>query len=224
MSSLKLYFLCFCAGIVAFSCVAYELLLGSYATFLMGASIFQYSLVISLMMFSMGLGALASRKFTGNSYLFFLSVELILAWVALLAVPMMYVVFSNNFAPSLILIFFVLLIGTGIGMEIPLISEIVQSPAKLPTILFYDYLVGFLGGIAFPLLLFPKLGFFPIGALLALINACVGLSFFCFFHRQFTKGKRWLGLLTGLTIVACGLELILAEHLKRFLEKSYFNF
>lgn len=224
MSSPKLYFLYFCAGVVAFSCVAYELLLGSYATFLMGASIFQYSLVISLMMFSMGLGALVTKKFTGNSYLYFLYVELILAWVALLAVPTMYIVFSNNFAPSLVLIFFVLLIGIGIGMEIPLISEIIQSPAKLPTILFYDYLGGFLGGIAFPLLLFPKLGFFPIGSLLALINACVGLSFFCFFHRHFTKGKRWLALLTGLTIVTCGFELLLAENLRRFLENFYFKF
>ena len=68
MTSNQSLYLYFCAGLVAFTCVAYELLLGSYATFLMGASIFQYSLVISLMMLNMGIGAFVTKRLEKNCY------------------------------------------------------------------------------------------------------------------------------------------------------------
>lgn len=223
MPLLNKYFLYSSAGIVAFSCVAYELLLGSYATFLMGASIFQYSLVISLMMFSMGLGAFLTRYFKGDFYLAFFWVETLLAWLALMAVPTMYFAFCLNFAPTPILIVFVTLLGLGIGMEIPLISEILQSHDSLPNVLFSDYLGGFFGGLAFPLLLLPNFGFFPTGALLALLNSLVAISFYFLFKQNFRKNKVWIQSILTITILFCFVELYYAEGLRVALESYYFG-
>ncbi|MFM8313167.1 MAG: hypothetical protein ACKOA8_02670 [Deltaproteobacteria bacterium] len=223
MTLTKNFFLYGCATVVAFSCIAYELLLGSYATFLMGASIFQYSLVISLMMLSMGLGALFSQRIRLNHYLTFLWVEMALAWVALLAVPLMYISFSLNWATTPVVILFVVLLGGGIGMEIPLLSQMADSKESLPAILFSDYLGGFFGGLAFPLLLFPHLGFFSIGALLAVFNSWVSVSFLLVFAKKLTVGKRWITFLTLLTLIVCLVELKFAEDMRLALESYYFG-
>jgi len=216
-------FVYLCAGSVAFTCVAYELLLGSYATFLMGASILQYSLVISLMMLSMGVGALLSKLFSQNSFSSFLGVEVFLCWCALLAVPLMYLSFALNFAPRAVLILFVSCLGLGIGMEIPLLSQINSDHKTLTKILFSDYAGGFLGGLAFPIVLFPYFGFFRIGAMLGLINAVIGLSFYFFFRHQLTRNKTMWAIIVGITLIACGGEFVFAEQLRVGMESYFFN-
>lgn len=222
MSPTQSIYLYLCAGIVAFTCVAYELLLGSYATFLMGASVFQYSLVISLMMLSMGIGAFIAKPLSKNHFETFLAVETILSWSAILAVPLMYLSFSLNLAPSKVLIFFVLILGSGIGMEIPLLSELTQSQQSLTKILFFDYLGGFLGGILFPIMLFPHFGFFQIAAGLGLLNGLIGLSFFWSFREKMTRKRIFWAVLTGLTGLACLTEMIFAEKIRTVMESYFF--
>ncbi len=222
MTQIESLYLYFCAGLVAFTCVAYELLLGSYATFLMGASILQYSLVISLMMLSMGIGALLTRSLSKNSFAYFLAVETYLCWCAISAVPLMYISFSLNFAPEKILILFVFLLGLGIGMEIPLLSQMNSSHNSLTKILFSDYIGGFVGGLAFPIILFPYLGFFQIGALLGLINGLISLTFLWIFHRKIGKNIYAWALVISLTVVICLIELSFAEKLRLEMEKYYF--
>ncbi len=222
MTQTRSAYLYFCASAVAFTCVAYELLLGSYATFLMGASVLQYSLVISLMMLSMGIGALLTKAISNNSFSSFLSIELLLCWCALLAVPLMYLSFCLNFAPKLTLILFVSLLGLGIGMEIPLLSQINSSHKTLTKILFSDYSGGFFGGIAFPIILFPYFGFFRIGAMLGLINALMSASFFVLFKEKISGSKMIWGVLIASTVIACFTELLFAERLRTWMEFRFF--
>jgi spermidine synthase len=223
MSPKQSFYLYLCAGIVAFTCVAYELLLGSYATFLMGASVFQYSLVISLMMLSMGIGAFLAKPLSKNHFETFLAVETLLSWSAILAVPLMYFSFSLNFAPTKVLIFFVLIMGSGIGMEIPLLSGLNPSQQSLTQILFFDYLGGFLGGILFPIILFPYFGFFQIAAGLGLLNGIIGLSFFWSFRHNLNRRRTLWGILTGITVIACLTETIFAEKLRIEMESYFFS-
>jgi spermidine synthase len=140
-----------------------------------------------------------------------------------MAVPTMYFAFSLNFAPTPILIAFVTLLGLGIGMEIPLISEILQSADSLPNVLFSDYIGGFLGGLAFPLLLLPIFGFFPTGALLALLNSLVAITFFILFKQNFGQNTLWIRGVLTVTILLCFLELYYAEDLRIVLENYYFG-
>lgn len=223
MDRWKYFYLYSCAVLVAFICVAYELLLASYATFLMGASIFQYSLVISLMMFSMGLGALIAKPISKNNFETFLAVELILAWCAIIAVPLMYLSFCLNFAPTKTLIFFVFILGLGIGMEVPLLSEIARTGNSLSYILFSDYLGGFIGGIVFPILLFPHFGFFQVGSFLGLLSGLISVSFVLVFGSQINSRKPVWFFLALMTLTFCLTELFYAEQIRTLMEKHFFG-
>lgn len=222
-SSVVLWPLYGAALVAAFCGVAYELLLASYATFLMGASIFQYSLVISLMMASMGVGALLSQKFLGIALEAFLITELILTILALTALPTMYYVFAQDQFPHVVLVTFVALIGGALGMEIPLLNELTGTQEGLARILFFDYLGGFVGGVLFPILLVPMLGFFPISAVLGLLNAVTGLVVLIMCRRDVNKMYYlWLTLTAIVAVAALG-DLIVAEPLRRAMEQRLFQ-
>ncbi|MCB0405788.1 MAG: hypothetical protein KDD51_13480 [Bdellovibrionales bacterium] len=211
------------AGIAAFTAIAYELLLASYATFLLGASIFQYSFVLSLMMASMGMGALATRRKRFSSLEQFLGVEVLLSWLAAAAIPTLYAAFASTVPPHLVLLFFVVGIGVGIGMEIPLLNDMHLSGQGLSKILFYDYFGGFVGGLFFPVLLLPELGFFRLGAVLAVVNAALGLVVTVVYRKELrNRFKFWLGL-TLITIALAASGLYFAEALRRYMEWEFFK-
>ncbi len=161
------------AFIASFSAIAYELILASYATFLFGATIFQYSLVISLMMASMGMGSYLS-KYLNNRLENFIALELTLSFVAILAIPLLYSTFALEMHPKWVLLFFVFCVGVLIGLEIPLLNKYL-SGLSLNQILFSDYLGGFIGGILYPVWLLPQFGFFRTAAILGLLNASAAL-------------------------------------------------
>lgn len=210
------------ASIAAFSAVAYELLLASYATFLLGATIFQYSLVISLMMMSMGIGALLAQKSRHRPILWFVLIELALAWIAGLAVPSLYFIFATQAGTRIALLFFVIAIGLAIGMEIPLLNEIQDSKMGVSRILFFDYLGGFAGGIAFPIFLLPHLGFFRVAALLSVLNALVAALFFFHFRTKLKRNAIYLFPIL-LTFLCATSYLYFAEEIRRHMEFSLFG-
>jgi predicted membrane-bound spermidine synthase len=108
-------------------------------------------------------------------------------------------------------------------MEIPLLSGLTQSQQSLTKILFFDYLGGFLGGILFPIVLFPYFGFFQIAAGLGLLNGLIGLSFFWSFKNNITRNRIFWGIITGLTGLACLTEMIFAEKLRTAMESYFFT-
>lgn len=209
------------ASIAAFCGIAYELLLASYATFLLGASIFQYSLVISLMMASMGLGSLITNKFETIPLKTLLVIEMTLACLAAIALPILYLTFSQNWFAYPILIAFVVLIGGGLGMEIPLLNQISGTLEGLPRILFFDYLGGFVGGMLFPILLVPKLGFFQIAAMLSFLNIFTGMLLLIS-HREKVRFLFWL--IPCVVVMAVSIaDIIFADSIRVYMEKTLFN-
>lgn len=212
-------FLYLAAGLAAFSAVAYELLLASYATFLMGASIFQYSLVISLMMASMGLGAYVTKYVSRSSGDVFFIIELLLCWIAVVALPLLYYIFAKQWYPQIFILTFVVLIGGFVGMEIPLLNGIFPSTKELSRILFFDYVGGFLGGMAFPLLLLPSLGFFRVSALLATMNAAIALYFLMSFQL---RRKSW-AILAVVSVIVGATYFAQSENIRLAMESSLFQ-
>ena len=219
-SSASLYI---AAGFAAFSGIAYELLLASYATFLLGASIVQYSLVISLMMASMGLGSLVSDRFSKRPLKALLTIESCLACFAVFALPTLYWVYSQNISPHLPLLLFVILMGGGLGMEIPLINTLSDNPKGLPKLLFWDYLGGFIGGLLFPLVLVPRMGFFQIAGLLSLANSVTGLILVISHRRRLGQARYfWFGLVVASLILSIG-YLSVAKGLRLEMETTLFG-
>ncbi len=211
------------AGVSAFSGIAYELLLATYATFLMGASIFQYSLVLSLMMASMGIGSLLADRTGKDPVAAFLATEAVITFVAVIAIPVLYFSYAKGLFPSGLLCGFVFVMGGAIGMEIPLLNRISTASDRLPHLLFFDYLGGFLGGLVFPLLLIPRLSLIQIAGVLAVINSLVA-CIFSFGYRKSVAGGAGLWMVLGVGLLVVSLAFCYyAEPIRISMEQGLFG-
>jgi len=211
------------AGIAAFSAIAYELLLASYATFLMGASVIQYSLVLSVMMASMGGGALLAEKLKNHPIEYLVGVEIALSWIAIATIPLLYFSFAQDLSPRLLMIGFVIAIGSAIGMEIPLINQIHPTESGLNRILFFDYLGGFLGGLIFPLWLQPKLGFFRVAGILAITNALIAACLFVAYHERLPYRRKFWIVAISLAVLLSFTFCLASESLRIYMERTLFR-
>jgi len=206
----------------AFSGIAYELMLASYATFLMGATVFQYSLVVSLMMASMGAGALVTGRLRISLLPALLGVEIALAAIAAVALPVLYAAFASRLPSQPLILLLVVAMGGLIGMEIPLLNRLSTSRDWLPRILFFDYLGGFVGGILFPVVLVPALGLFRVAGLLSLINAGVAVLIVAVFRHRIPRLESWATACALVTVVAIA-AFAGAEPLRMWMEGRLFG-
>ena len=78
-------------------------------------------------MTSMGIGTLISRFFKKNLIYWFILIELLIAIVGGLSVPILYYVYSIQFLYYPIMCILIMIIGTLIGLEIPLLTRIMEE-------------------------------------------------------------------------------------------------
>lgn len=180
--------------VVGFCTIIYELLIGSVSSYFLGDSIKQFSLVIGLTMTAMGLGTLVSRLVKSNLIYWFILIEIILGIVGGLCVPILY--FSYMYEPIYYPVMFILImaIGTLIGLEIPLLTRIMEQYYDLrnniSNVLSLDYLGAFIATLAFPFLLLPLMGIFESSIFAGLLNLIVGIINFYWFKDKITLKRR----------------------------------
>ncbi len=166
--------------VVAACGLLYELAAGAIASYVLGDSILQFSTIIGAYLFAMGIGSWLSRYFERQLAAHFLRIELLVGLVGGLMPIALFMV--NAYAPSgfrLVLYSMVMLIGTMVGLEIPLVMRILKRHAQLKElvsqVLTFDYLGALAVSVAFPLLLVPHLGLIRTGLLFGLFNVLVAL-------------------------------------------------
>ena len=174
--------------------LVYELAAGALASYLLGDSVLQFSTVIGTYLFAMGVGSYLSRFFERQLPAHFLRIELLVALIGGALPAILFI--ANAYAPGAfrpLLYSLVLLVGTLVGLEIPLVMRILQRNVALKDlvsqVLTFDYLGALAVSLAFPLLLVPHLGLVRTGLLFGLMNAAVALwALWLFRHdlRQFT--------------------------------------
>ncbi len=161
------------SGIVA------EYVLATLATYFLGDSVFQWTIVVSLMMFAMGLGSRFSRQMSDDLLEKFIYTEFTLSVVVSFAPGLVY--FSSAFIPNLsfLIYFLTIVIGFLVGMEIPLVIRINDQFETLRTnissAMENDYYGSLLGGLFFAFIGLPYLGITYTPFLLGAINLCVAL-------------------------------------------------
>src|SRR5882724_3140784 len=107
--------------IVATCGLVYELLAGTLASYLLGDSVTQFSLVIGLYLSAMGVGAWLSRRLETELARRFLEIELAVAVVGGLSAPVLFLSFGSVVHFQLVLLGFVAAIGALVGLELPLL-------------------------------------------------------------------------------------------------------
>ncbi|WP_084704189.1 spermine/spermidine synthase domain-containing protein [Phaeacidiphilus oryzae] len=176
--------------LAAFVCAAcglvYELELVALASYLLGDSVTQASVVLSVMVFAMGLGSLLAKRFTGSPAISFATLECCLALTGGLSVLALYgsFVWIGHWYRA-VLVGFALLIGVLMGAEIPLLVSLIErfrrsdgtEPGRTVADLFAaDYVGALVGGLAFPFLLLPLLGEAAGALLTGAVNAMAGAA------------------------------------------------
>jgi spermidine synthase len=197
--------------VIATAGLVYELGMASVASYVLGDSIRQFSIVIGVYLSALGLGAYLSRFINQGLAIAFVQVELGTALVGGLSAPGLFIAFSHGATFELLLLLVVTAVGTLVGIELPLLMRILERQMTFKDLvaraLTYDYAGALLGSLGFSLLLVPKLGLARSSIVCGLLNAGVGLVATWFLSDPVENGKRQMArarITSALTILLLG--------------------
>ena len=166
--------------VIATCGLVYELGAGTLASYVLGDSVTQFSTVIGVYLSAMGLGSYLSRWVRRGIARRFIEIELAVGLIGGLMTPLLFLSFAHMptfFRP--VLYSLVILVGTLVGLEIPLIlrllKEVVDFKDLVAQVLTFDYIGALVASLLFPILLIPTLGLTRTSLLFGLLNAVVGL-------------------------------------------------
>ncbi|MET7474950.1 polyamine aminopropyltransferase [Streptomyces sp. NPDC005648] len=203
-------FVCAACGLV------YELELVALASYLIGDSVTQASVVLSVMVFAMGIGSLAAKRLRWRAAVGFGAIEATLALVGGCSAMALYAVFAWTgdwgglwaSGPRWLLVAFSLTIGLLIGAEVPLLMELIQrirrqdAGGAVADLFAADYVGALVGGLAFPFLLLPLLGQLTGALMTGTVNAIAGGALVLgLFRRDLSPRARWMLLIANLTVL-----------------------
>jgi len=192
--------------VVALCGIVYELIIGTVSSYLLGNSVYQFSLTIGFFMFAMGVGSYVSRFIEGNLIQAFVWVELVLALVGGMCSISLFMLFP--YAPWLYTVgmfFFISTIGFLVGLEIPLLTRVLSQRSttreSIADVLSLDYIGALAGSVAFPILLLPSLGLISSSFAIGLTNAMVALLNVFWLRDQLDDFKRMLVVTLGAIVL-----------------------
>ena len=213
-------------SIIAICAIVYELGIGSLSSYLLGNSIYQFSITIGLFMTAMGIGSYLSKYITGQLITAFIRVELVIGLIGGFSCPILFVAYSFRFLYVPIMWALIILIGILIGLELPLLTRIFREYTTLrialANVLTFDYLGGLVGALAFPLLLLPLLGIFEASLVMGLANLAVVIGNLIVFRREIQHFK---GTAVGSVLITSGLvvALVISNPVSRYLEQRVYT-
>ena len=176
------------AGIVA------EYVLSTLATYFLGDSVFQWTMIVSIMLFSMGLGSRLSLLFEKNLLQTFIFIEFALSIFSAFSAMLTYVASGYTMYTGLIIYTLSIVIGILIGLEIPLVvrvnDEFQSLRINVASVMEKDYFGSLLGGVFFAFVGLPYLGLTYTPFLLGFINFSVAVVLVGLLWRQLPAAQR----------------------------------
>ena len=204
----------------------YELIAGALASYLLGDSVTQFSTVIGVYLFAMGIGSWISKYVKGHLIEVFVEIELVIGLVGGWSAALLFMMFESAGAFRVLLYGLVLVLGTLVGTEIPLMLRLLKDRLEfkdlVSRVLSLDYVGALLASLLFPLILVPHLGLMRSSFLFGLINALVGFAALVLLRRDLA----WRRLLFGqaaLVFVALMAGFLYSDKLLAFTERGWFG-
>ncbi|MTI61735.1 MAG: spermidine synthase [Firmicutes bacterium] len=215
-----------CAFVVAIASIVYELIIGGISSYLLGNSVYQFSITIGLFMTSMGLGSLFSKYIEEDLIFKFMLIEVALALIGGSCGLILFYSYAvlNSYLPIMFLL--TVIIGTLTGFELPLVTRIVGSFNQLKDALANataaDYIGGLIGSIAFPILLLPRLGFIKTSYIIGILNIIVAAYLFIKYKGNLRKNKM-IFIVIMLVIVILMIGVFTVDDTEAFLERKLYR-
>ncbi len=209
-----------CSGIVA------EFVLSTLATYLIGNATFQWTMIMSIMLFAMGLGSRFSRYFKDNLFDTFVFVEFMLSCLCALSAVISFGLSVQIESNEIVIYPLSFFIGTLIGLEIPIVtrlnSEYEELRANISSVLEMDYFGSLLGGVAFAFLFLPYLGFSFTPVLLGSINFLVA-SWLLWSFFDLARFKKSLIFSFAICLAVIGCAAFFAKDMILFSEQKKYK-
>jgi spermidine synthase len=165
--------------IIAVCGLIYELLAGTLASYVLGDSVTQFSFIIGIYLFALGVGAWLSRFVDNHLARCFVEVELGVALLGGASAPLLFLSFGRLGYFHVFLYGLVFAIGVLVGLELPLLMRIVKDHLDfkelVARVLTFDYIGALVASLLFPLFLVPRLGLVRTSLVFGMFNAGVGL-------------------------------------------------
>lgn len=207
--------------------ISYEYVLGALGNYLLGSSHEQIFVIIGLMMFAMGVGAVFQKLLEKNLLEKFLTIEICLGLIGGISCIGVYITHGFTRFHLPVLWGFAFLIGLMIGLEIPLLIRVNKKyssslKSNLSLILSLDYVGSLIGALLFTYLLLKYLSLTRISLILGSVNTAIGLISLFYFWNEVKHPKSVLlgglfvlGLLWSLFALARPIHLKVEQHLYR---------
>lgn len=196
-------FVCAACGLV------YELELVAMASYLVGDSVTQASIVLSVMVFAMGAGSLIAKRIRCKAAVGFALIEAALALIGGLSAMALFASFAWLGQSRGVMTAFAFTIGLLIGAEVPLLMTLIQRIRRqdvggaVADVFAADYVGALVGGLAFPFVLLPVLGQLNCALVTGAVNAVAGAAMVLgLFRRDLTCRARGRLLAVNLAVLA----------------------
>ena len=211
--------------VVATCGLVYELVAGALASYLLGDTVTQFSLVIGAYLFSMGIGSWLSRHLVRGLVTRFVQVELLVGVVGGASAAVLFVLFSYVTAFRLVLYPIVVVVGVLVGIEIPLLLRILKDRAEfkdlVSQILAWDYVGALAASLLFPLVLVPRLGLVRSSLLFGILNVVAGLWFLRMMGADVARAGA-LRLQGTLALLLLGTGFVFSDQLTQYAESRLY--
>jgi spermidine synthase len=212
--------------IIATCGLIYELLAGTLASYVLGDSVTQFSLIIGIYLFALGVGAWLSRFIETGLARKFIEVELAVALLGGASAPLLFLSFGRLSYFHAVLYGVVFAIGVLVGLELPLLMRILKDVLDfkdlVSRVLTFDYVGALIASLLFPLFLVPKLGLVRTSLVFGLLNAGVGLWATWFMRPLIKDDVSGLRARAAIVIALLGIGIIKADALTTLSEDEMF--
>jgi spermidine synthase len=212
--------------VIATCGLIYELVAGTLASYLLGDSVTQFSTIIGIYLFSMGVGSFLSKYFDKNLLQWFIRIELLVGLIGGFSAAILFLVFPLASSFRIILYTLVFLTGTLVGLEIPLLMRILKDKVEfkelVSRVFTFDYIGALLASLVFPLILVPHLGLIRTSLFFGILNIAVGWYLASYFAKEL---KRALALkITAVFLLLLELvAFVFSENIMSYSETMTYN-
>ncbi len=210
--------------LVSTSGLAYELVAGTMATYLIGQSVHQFSFAMGWFLAAMGLGSYLSRFARNNLLSTILKIQILLGLTGGFSAALLFFAFAYTDTLYPFFLLLALLIGTGVGFEIPIILRLMGEEnilsLAISDVFTFDYIGALFASMIFPLVLLPNFGLIRSSIFFGSMNIVSGFLLASILSPKSVRKEKILLAISGIFLI---LGFVFSERLTRFIEDKLYQ-
>ena len=213
--------------LIAACSLLYELLISSLSTYLLGSSVVHYSITIGLFLFFMGIGAWLAQSVEKDLIAVLIVVEVSIGIIGGLSALLLLWIYtwSELYYPAMVTI--IAAISILIGMELPLLTRILEQSVGLrkgiSEVLSVDYVGALLASLLFPFVLLPYLGHLNTALITGLLNLLVAMTLAYHFRQYLGRWRLPVLLASVFALLLLPLTLLGSASINAWLEQALYQ-